>query len=227
MCWFHCTKWNSKRHWINVHICLDNYFISVLTCSPMIRQACSPVTWSTCSPMTQSKCSPVIWSICVPVTWPTSSPVGRPTCSFSELLKWKNIIWPTSSLVDLADEDVGVVPGIRSLNQNQFLRFAHCYLVYGNLRSANTKLWHKCFPVNFEKFQRIPFIQNTSGRLLLTFLIYISNLFNFVFSCSDMKTFTGKRMIHLFSNNWVYICIKLYCICGVILKFEVAPVSNI
>ena len=29
------------------------------------------------------------------------------------------------------------------------------------------KLWHRCFPVNFWKFLRTPFIQNTSGRLLL------------------------------------------------------------
>ena len=30
-----------------------------------------------------------------------------------------------------------------------------------------TKLWHMCFPVNFAKFLRTPFLQNTSGRLLL------------------------------------------------------------
>ena len=29
------------------------------------------------------------------------------------------------------------------------------------------KLWHRCFPVNFAKFQRTPFLHNTSGRLLL------------------------------------------------------------
>ena len=29
------------------------------------------------------------------------------------------------------------------------------------------RLWHKCFPVNFAKFPRAPFLQNTSGRLLL------------------------------------------------------------
>ena len=29
------------------------------------------------------------------------------------------------------------------------------------------RLWHRCFPVNFAKFQRAPFLQNTSGRLLL------------------------------------------------------------
>ena len=29
------------------------------------------------------------------------------------------------------------------------------------------RLWHKCFPVNLAKFLRTPFLQNTSGRLLL------------------------------------------------------------
>ena len=28
--------------------------------------------------------------------------------------------------------------------------------------------WHRSFPVNFEKFSRTPFLQNTSGRLLLS-----------------------------------------------------------
>ena len=28
-------------------------------------------------------------------------------------------------------------------------------------------LWHRCFPVNFAKFLRTPFLQNTSGRLVL------------------------------------------------------------
>ena len=30
-------------------------------------------------------------------------------------------------------------------------------------------LWHRCFPVNFAKFLRKAFLQNTSGRLLLQF----------------------------------------------------------
>ena len=29
------------------------------------------------------------------------------------------------------------------------------------------RLWHRCFPVNFAKFFRTTFLQNTSGRLLL------------------------------------------------------------
>ena len=32
------------------------------------------------------------------------------------------------------------------------------------------RLWHRFFPVNFVKFLRTPFSQNTSGRLLLTYL---------------------------------------------------------
>ena len=38
------------------------------------------------------------------------------------------------------------------------------------LRSATLlkkRLWHRCFLVNFVKFLRTPFLQNTSGRLLL------------------------------------------------------------
>ena len=29
------------------------------------------------------------------------------------------------------------------------------------------RLWHRCLPVNFAKFLRMPFLQNTSGQLLL------------------------------------------------------------
>ena len=29
------------------------------------------------------------------------------------------------------------------------------------------RLWHRCFPIKFAKFLRKPFLQNTSGRLLL------------------------------------------------------------
>ena len=32
---------------------------------------------------------------------------------------------------------------------------------------SKKRLWHKCFPVNFAKFQRTIFLLNTSGRLFL------------------------------------------------------------
>ena len=39
-------------------------------------------------------------------------------------------------------------------------------------------LWYRCFPMNFVKFIRTPFLQNTSGRLLVLFphkTVYSSN----------------------------------------------------
>ena len=33
--------------------------------------------------------------------------------------------------------------------------------------ARNQRLWHRWFPVNFAKLLRTPFLQNTSGRLLL------------------------------------------------------------
>ena len=47
----------------------------------------------------------------------------------------------------------------------------------GGLRPAalsKKTLWHTCFPVNFEKFQRTPFLQKSSGRLLLSVIFAIS-----------------------------------------------------
>ena len=34
------------------------------------------------------------------------------------------------------------------------------------------RLWHRCFPMNFAKFLRAPFLQNISRRLLLWFIVY-------------------------------------------------------
>ena len=40
------------------------------------------------------------------------------------------------------------------------------------------RLWHRCFSVNFAKFLRTPFLQNTSGRLLLDIsVLSCKNLF--------------------------------------------------
>ena len=36
-------------------------------------------------------------------------------------------------------------------------------------RLLEKRLWQRCFPVNFSKFLRTPFIQSTSGRQLLKF----------------------------------------------------------
>ena len=58
--------------------------------------------------------------------------------------------------------------------------------------------WHWCFPVNFAKFLRTPFLQNTPRRLLL-------NITSFkAFDCvSDLKIpFLVKAKIKLGQMNW-------------------------
>ena len=50
-------------------------------------------------------------------------------------------------------------------------------------------LCHRCFPVNFAKFLRTPFSQNTSGRLLLDLIIsfvILSWLNYFILNSSDL-----------------------------------------
>ena len=43
-----------------------------------------------------------------------------------------------------------------------------CQSLFFN-KVAGLRLWHRCFPVTFSKILRTPFLQNTSGRLLLYF----------------------------------------------------------
>ena len=49
-----------------------------------------------------------------------------------------------------------------------------CSIKKGSLRTATLfkkRLRYRCFPVNFAKFLRTPFLQNTSGRLLLPIIV--------------------------------------------------------
>ena len=68
------------------------------------------------------------------------------------------------------------------------------------------RLCHRCFPVNFVEFLRIPFSQNRSGRLLFKFLsdIYAHNFsddyvhsFNFEF---NKLTFLKSRFNNFIQN---------------------------
>ena len=49
------------------------------------------------------------------------------------------------------------------------------------------RLWHRCFPVNFAKFLRIVFLQNTSGRLLLQ--VRLKSMLNAPNSTQNMALF--------------------------------------
>ena len=57
------------------------------------------------------------------------------------------------------------------------------------------KLWHRCFPVNFVKFLRTPFLQNTSGRMLLTICT------NFLIRLNLLKNTSLKFPVELLKQN--------------------------
>ena len=48
-----------------------------------------------------------------------------------------------------------------------FAKFTGKHLCLRPAALLKMRLWHRCFPVNFVKFLRTPFLQNTSRRLLL------------------------------------------------------------
>ena len=55
-------------------------------------------------------------------------------------------------------------------NQEVLTKDAIMFRVFAGLRSVtllNKRLRRRCFPVNFAKFVKTPFLQDTSGRLLL------------------------------------------------------------
>ena len=48
------------------------------------------------------------------------------------------------------------------------------------------RLWHRCFPVNFVKFLKTPFLQKTSGRLLLLLSkLSMENISPFVYGLEE------------------------------------------
>ena len=58
----------------------------------------------------------------------------------------------------------------------------------GSAALLKQRLRHRCFPINFAKFLRTPFLQNTSGRLLLNIRRYFMHLTGRVRSLVEYKT---------------------------------------
>ena len=59
------------------------------------------------------------------------------------------------------------------INFAKFTEKHLCQSLFFNRKILLKKqLWHRCFPANFAKFLRTPFLQNTSGRLLRSVVIH-------------------------------------------------------
>ena len=75
------------------------------------------------------------------------------------------------------------VPKNSTKFRRKHLRQSLFFKKVAGLRSATLlkkKPWHRCFPAKFAKFLRAPFLQNTSGRLLL-YLVHLCVLIKTAF----------------------------------------------
>ena len=105
--------------------------------------------------------------------------IELPLSSFS--LRNSNLSWKNLQLWKLREKKSFVNNGtfffrnskLRSGMAPSINRSSHrrCSIRKGLLRNfvkfTSARVWHRFFPVNFAKCLRIPFQQNTSGRLLL------------------------------------------------------------
>ena len=62
------------------------------------------------------------------------------------------------------------------------------------------RLWHSRFPMSFAKFSRTPFLQNTSGRLLLS-SDWIKSFSHSVFHKYSIKCSRKRYLIIMYMNN--------------------------
>ena len=68
------------------------------------------------------------------------------------------------------------------------------------------RVWHTCFPVNFAKFLRKPFLQNTSGRLLLWLLKL------FICSCHLVTDRWASYIYFILSNTFfMFFYVRKHC----------------
>ena len=122
------------------------------------------------------------------------------------------------------------VPGLKKVSQSRGPRFkttgwirSQLSLSYFRsrsneykLRSATSlkkRLWHGCFPVNFVKFLRTPFLQNTSGGCFCYYFSTKKVLFDdFVFILTIGHTFCGDlNWILLFHDSHAQINSFWFC----------------
>ena len=93
---------------------------------------------------------------------------------FTMACKIKGVLKTLSDIYDGAFRSSHRRCSVRKGVIRNFAKFAGKHLCqslfFNKVFLLKKRLWHRCFPVNFTKFLRTPFLRNTSGRLLLSFL---------------------------------------------------------
>ena len=67
------------------------------------------------------------------------------------------------------------------------------------------RLWHRCFTVNFAKFLRTPFLQNTFGWLLLWELSKYNETICRLLALTSYKFFLKNRSLELVREEFRYL----------------------
>ena len=88
-------------------------------------------------------------------------------------------------------------------------------------------LWRRCFPVNFAKFLRTPFLQNTSGRLLLSIKLLMILKFIFMFSFRSVRWVTSLKVEKWFFQYLCNIKFAGHTIMMNIVKVKVIDTLNV
>ena len=73
--------------------------------------------------------------------------------------------------------------------------------------SLKTRLWRRCFLVNFAKFVRTPFLQNTTRRLFLIIAVSTFNYFRKK-APSEMFNWVENRLQAKGLKHWAHSCSK-------------------
>ena len=71
--------------------------------------------------------------------------------------------------------------------------------------SLKTRLWRRCFPVNFAKFVRTPLLQNTTRRLFLIIAVSTFNYFRKK-ARSEMFNWVENRLQAKGLKHWAHSC---------------------
>ena len=92
-------------------------------------------------------------------------------------------------------------------NFAKFTRKHLCQGLFFNKVAATAllkkRLWHRCFPLNFAKFLRTPFLQNTSRQvLLLSRLLKNFSFLLFLINFSSIVLLTHFSLMFHFHNLW-------------------------
>ena len=101
-----------------------------------------------------------------------------------------------------------------------------------DLRSATflrKRLWHKCFPVNFVKFLRTPFLTEHFWWLLLAIL---SRLYLVEHFCYSEQVITSRRFLlfcvgYIWSRTFVLCCSEQVILSRTFLLFQVCYMKKV